>query len=211
MYYPECKGPFHSTCPIVLGSGSPRRRRLLEALGLSISVYSGSVKELGDSSGLPPDQFTMENAMRKLGATLEACDAEVILCADTCVYCDGVILGKPSSFQDAVNMLKMLDKRWHEVFTSFAVLRAHDNLLKQKTISSGVFIDVISDRALQAYCHTEEPYDKAGGYAIQGYGAFMARRIQGSYTNIVGLPVAETVRVLLDIGAIEPCVTDSKE
>ncbi len=206
MYYKKCQGPFRSSCSIVLASGSPRRRVLLRQLGLSFSVCTGKVHELDDASGFQPDQLTMENAMMKLEAAKGPCSADVIICADTCVYCNGRVFGKPVDFQQAVEMLSQLSGRWHEVYTSFVLFRKKEDKLKQKTVISRVYLDIINSEVLHAYCSSEEPYDKAGGYAVQGSGAFLVREIEGSYTNVVGLPITELVRDLLALGAIEPCV-----
>jgi len=211
MHNQQCQGPFRSACSIVLGSGSPRRKELLSSIGLTFSVCQAGVEELDQSSGLDPAELTMQNAMRKLGALERKCTGDVILCADTCVFCKGTILGKPSSFEDALGMLRFLDKKWHEVFTSFVLLRTSDGILKGTTVTSRVFLDVINEKVLRAYCSSEEPYDKAGGYAIQGSGAFLTRQIDGSYTNVVGLPITETVELLLELGAIEPCVSNWKK
>ncbi len=206
MYHEKCQGPFCSSCSIVLGSGSPRRRDLLRQLGLSFSVCTGRVRELDDSSGLYPDKLTMQNAILKLEAVKDLCSADVIICADTCVYCSGKIFGKPVNFEHAVDMLARLSGRWHKVYTSFALFRREKGQLRKRTVVSRVFIDVINRDVLCAYCNSSEPYDKAGGYAIQGTGAFLVRQIEGSYTNVVGLPVTELVKDLLELGAIKPCV-----
>ena len=208
MHHKECQGPFRSACSIVLGSGSPRRRELLKSIGLAFSICKARVQELDESSGLHPEQLTWENARRKLQASKARCNGDVILCADTCVFCQDVVLGKPSSFEEAQGMLKFLDKKWHQVFTSFVLLRKSDGLIREKTVTSRVYLDVINDGVLHAYCSSTEPYDKAGGYAVQGSGSFLTRQIEGSYTNVVGLPITETVESLLEIGAIEPCVTE---
>ena len=210
MHNRKCQGPFRSACSLVLGSGSPRRKALLERLGLSFTVCIVEAEELDGTSGLSPEELTMENAMRKLSGAKKVCSADAVICADTCVYCEGKILGKPSSFDEAFSMLKFLNRKWHEVYTSFAALRVSSGQLKRKTVSSRVFIDVINEDILYAYCSSSEPYDKAGGYAVQGRGSFLTKRIDGSYTNVVGLPITETVETLLELGIIEPCVTDMK-
>jgi len=205
MYNKKCQGPFRSSCSIVLASGSPRRRVLLRQLGLSFSVCTSKVHELDDASGFQPDQLTKQNAILKLEAAKDLCSADVIICADTCVYCNSKIFGKPIDFQQAVEMLSQLSGRWHEVYTSFVIFRKKEDKLRKKTVTSRVYLDTISSEVLHAYCSSEEPYDKAGGYAVQGSGAFLVRKIEGSYTNVVGLPITELVKDLLELRAIEPC------
>ncbi|NPA94001.1 MAG: septum formation protein Maf, partial [Thermodesulfobacteria bacterium] len=199
---------FRTARTIGLGSKSPRRRQLLENLGLEFELCSGDAEELDGSSGLSPKELTMENAIRKLHVVKESCNSQVVLCADTCVYCQGRILGKPKDFEDARSMLGFLSGKWHEVFTSFVVFDKSQQAQMEKTVTSRVFLDAIDTRVIDAYCGTEEPYDKAGAYAVQGAGAFLVRKIEGSYTNVVGLPITEVVEALLKVGAIEPCVKD---
>ncbi len=207
MYDKKCQGPFRASTSIALASGSPRRRQLLTSLGVSFVVCSVDVQELDGDSGLSPDKLTLENAMLKLNEARKVCNTNVLICADTCVYCDRKIFGKPLNFDDAFNMLSFLSGKWHEVFTSFVIYKEEQALLRERTICSKVYLDVINPKVLHAYCSSKEPYDKAGGYAIQGVGAFMVQKIEGSYTNVVGLPVTEVVKELLDIGAIEPCAS----
>ncbi len=208
MYHKKCKGPFRSIRTIALASGSPRRKRLLEALGLDFYVCSTDVKELDPASGLTPAEFTMQNAKLKLDGAVDICSQDFIICADTCVFHADRILGKPRHFAEAKAMLHYLSRKWHQVFTSFVVWQRSDGSLRQETVVSRVFLDPLNEDVISAYCSSDEPYDKAGGYAVQGTGAFLVRGIDGSYTNVVGLPLTEILAALLDMGAVEPCVKD---
>ncbi len=206
MHNGECSGAFQTVRSIGLGSQSPRRRDLLQGLGLEFTICSVDVEELDGSSGLSPEDLTLENARIKLTGVRSKCDAQVVICADTCVFCQGKILGKPKNFEEAVSMLRLLSGRWHQVFTGVVVFDAESGRQFERTVLSRVFIDALGQEVIRAYCSMQEPYDKAGGYAVQGKGAFLVRKIEGSYTNVVGLPVTEVVEALLEIGAIRPCV-----
>ncbi len=126
----------------------------------------------------------------------------IVIGADTIVVIDGLILGKPSSKSEARKMLAMLSGRTHKVFTAYCVAF----LSKNKTYSESIFTEVtfksLSDAEIEWYVCTDEPYDKAGAYALQGKGVFMAESLKGSYTNVIGLPVSHVMSHLLEQGFI---------
>jgi septum formation protein len=121
-----------------------------------------------------------------------------VLSADTTVTIDGDILGKPASREEAVAMLERLSGRTHEVLTSIAV--QHTNMVEQLTQVSRVRFATLSAASIKAYCATQEPYDKAGGYGIQGLAALFVEHIDGSHSGIMGLPLYETAKLLRQAG-----------
>jgi septum formation protein len=123
--------------------------------------------------------------------------------ADTIVIINGEILGKPRTHDEAKKMLSKLSGRVHTVFTGFTVARKNAHILIRDAIESSVRFREISEDEMVWYVRSEEPYDKAGGYAVQGMGAFFIKEICGSYTNVMGLPLCEVVDVLKSIGAID--------
>lgn len=205
MHERKCEGPFQALIPIILASGSPRRRELLKGLGIDFEVIVTDEKELGEESGLLPRDLVIENAKLKARAVSKNRPSSLIIGADTCVYIDGKILGKPKNKKEAFFMLNLLSKRWHTVFTGVHCYCHEKGIEKEIVVETKVFLDSFDDEILKAYIDTGEPFDKAGGYAVQAVGGFMIRKIEGSYTNVIGFPMSEVIDILLDINAIKPC------
>lgn len=195
---------------IYLASKSPRRRELLRQIGVEFELLllrdhtprGPEVSEIVLPNERAEDyvaRVTLEKAAfaqktmwwRKL-------PARPILAADTTVVIDGRILGKPADEAEAIAMLRALSGRTHQVLTHIAVL--HNEQTFQKTQRSDVTFIALSDAVIRAYCATKEPYDKAGGYAIQGYAALFVQDIAGSYSGIMGLPLFETGQLLEQAG-----------
>ena len=206
----ECRGPFRAAAPLILASASPRRKELMDRLGLEFETSVCSLEELGPDSGLLPRDLVLHNAHTKAAETAAGRPDAVVIGADTCVALSGRIFGKPKDTRDAVSMLRDLSGRWHRVFTGCSVLWSKTGRQVRRAVESRVYLSDLDDEVIRSYCMTGEPLDKAGAYAIQGKGSFMVRQIEGSYTNVVGLPMAELVETLLEMGAIEPCVKDLK-
>jgi len=173
--------------PLLLASSSPRRKALLEAAGFQLAVYSPNVDETWP--GGAPESGVIQIAQKKLAAC--PTDSSVCLAADTIVCIDGKILGKPQDEKDALQMLKMLSGRCHEVFTAFALRYQNQHI--HGVVRSLVWFRLLQDDEMNRYISTGEPFDKAGSYGIQGQGAFLLDRIEGSYTNIMGLPLKEVL------------------
>jgi septum formation protein len=194
--------------PLLLASGSPRRRELLERLGVPLLVRSVDVDEAvrGDEQA---DAYLERIVGSKLAAALalpQAARCAAVLVADTAVLQDGRILGKPCDDADALAMLRALVGRRHQVSTRFAFGDAADALGRQAhTVTTDVWFRSASDDELERYVQTGEGRDKAGSYAVQGIGAFLVERVSGSYTNVVGLPLCEVVKALQDCGRLGPC------
>lgn len=189
---------------LILASASPRRREILATLGLSFEVRPSRA----DETGLQIEDditFVREAALLKLRSALgEASEAGTyFLAADTIVCVDGRRLGKPSDEQDALRMLKLLVGRDHLVRTAVALGRSGDGLIDTRLAETRVWFRAASDDALRRYLASGESYDKAGAYAVQGLGSGFVTRLDGSYTNVVGLPASEVLTLLLEHGALQ--------
>jgi septum formation protein len=125
-----------------------------------------------------------------------------IIGADTIVVIDGLILGKPKNKKQASDMLRRLSGREHKVFTGFTIAHAATEVCQTKVVQSAVKFKIISPKEIKWYISCDEPYDKAGGYAVQGKGAYFIQSIRGSYTNVIGLPLCEVLEVLINLKAI---------
>lgn len=184
------------TTRLVLASSSPRRRELLEALGLAFTVQSADVDETPRPGERVAD-LVLRLAAKKVQA-FPAAAGELVIGADTEVVLDGRALGKPRDADDALGMLSLLSGRSHEVMTGIAV--TNGGRVETALSVTGVrFRDIDPDEA-RRYWHTGEPRGKAGAYAIQGLGALFVEAIAGSYSGVVGLPVFETADLLRRFG-----------
>jgi septum formation protein len=196
--------------PLVLGSASPRRREILESLRLPFEVAAADIDEaVHDREGTVPYlvrivQAKLHAVQGRLGGELGA-RAAAVLVADTSVIVDGAILGKPADSGDARRMIERLAGRTHEVHTRFAIGAADMAAgapLHAETVVTRVTFRPLSPAEARAYAESDEGKDKAGGYAVQGLGAALVSRIDGSYTNVVGLPACEVVVALGRLGLI---------
>lgn len=172
---------------IVLASASPRRQELLRQIGCGFRVVVSDAEELS-GDGISPEQLAVENARRKAEdvAAKEGGNAPV-LGADTVVAVDETILGKPKDETDAVKMLRLLSGRQHLVYTGIAL--AYRGEIYEGVVRTEVWVDELSEKEIEAYIATGEPMDKAGAYAVQGIAAKFIPRIDGSFSNVVGLPL----------------------
>jgi len=186
---------------IVLASASPRRLELLASAGVEFDVCASDIPE-EPIPGEAPADFATRLARDKAVATAARTEGRWFVGADTIVVCAGEIMGKPVDEADAVRMLRKLSGVPHEVITGYAVYdRERDGLLCKAVVTKVVF-KPLRDEEISAYVATGCPMDKAGAYAIQGGAAYMVERIDGSYTNVVGLPLCEVVEDLRRIGAL---------
>jgi len=191
-----------SSSPLCLGSASPRRKDLLNGLGLPIRVVVGDVDE-EPVRGESPLDYLNRVVTDKLSAI--ACRAETfpecaaLLVADTIVRTEDRIIGKPRDVEGALELLQLLSGREHIVHTRYAIASRCDfyRPLASRTVTSKVYLRKSPVEILRRYASTGEGLDKAGAYAVQGIGAFLVERIEGSYSNVVGLPVCEVVSDLL--------------
>ena len=184
------------TVDLVLASGSPRRREILEQIGVKFRVSVSDVEEKPTAEN--PLDFPRENASQKALAVSKKDPSAVVLGFDTLVFLDGKPLGKPKDKQDALRMLKSLNGRSHKVITGVAV--AHGGmLLDASQEETEVFFRDCSLQELEEYVNSLDPMDKAGAYGIQTNGARLIRSIRGCYYNVVGLPVARTLDMLKNL------------
>jgi septum formation protein len=188
-------------CALILASQSPRRSELLKAAGLSFQVIPSEIDE-SRVTLTEPVEYVKTLAQAKTNDIAHQYPDKWVIGADTIVLIDGQILGKPSSKTDARKMLKRLNGKLHQVMTSYAIGCRKAGRFFSETISTEVEFKKLTNEEIEWYIQTDEPFDKAGAYAIQGLGVFMVKRINGSYTNVVGLPVCEVVHALLQEGVI---------
>lgn len=180
---------------IILASKSPRRKQLLAEAGFVFDIEVHDTNESYDDN-LPPREVAEYVAEQKAQAMVGLLkDDEIILAADTIVTADDIIFGKPKDYDDAFRILKLLSGKRHEVITGVCLLSKG----KKKVFSavSGVYFDVMSDAEIDYYIEKYQPYDKAGAYGIQEWiGLCKIEKIEGLYSNIVGLPMADIYREL---------------
>ncbi len=181
--------------PVVLASASPRRRQLLELLGLTFDVAPADVDETW-RNGEPPEAHAERLAREKAEAVRRP--GAVTVAADTIVVVDGEILGKPADPAEARAMLARLAGRGHVVHTAIAV--AYGERRASAVVSTRVWFRPLDAAAVAAYVATGEPLDKAGAYGIQGYGAVLVDRIEGDYFTVMGLGLARLVDLLGEVG-----------
>lgn len=198
------QGAFRETADIVLASGSPRRRELLGLTGAAFRVEPSAVEEPEPDADEPPGGYALRMARLKARDVAKANPGSYVLGADTVVAVGGMILGKPRDEADARRMLAMLSGREHAVVTGCCLIGPDGEVAWELAPVSKVTFARLTEEAMAAYAATGEPLDKAGSYAIQGLGAFMIAGIEGSYTNVVGLPLAEVVEILRTYGVIIP-------
>ena len=176
---------------LILASASPRRRELLGYMGVPFTVVSADAEEVETGT---PREIVEKNALLKGETVLRRCPGRVVLAADTLVNVDGEVLGKPKDAQDAKRMLRLLSGAWHEVHTGVALFSMKG--IARRHVVTRVHFVTLSEETIERYVLSGEPMDKAGAYALQGIGGMFVDSIEGSYSNVIGLPMA-TVRALL--------------
>jgi septum formation protein len=187
---------------LILASASPRRRELLTQAGLKFTVAAANLNEnlLPDEAAAAYVQRLAEEKAQSVWNAHQSSDTLddplMVLGADTCVVCDGHILGKPADTTDARRMLELLSGRTHAVLTGLAVIGG-GKIVRDVEITQVTF-NQLNDREIAQYIANGEPLDKAGAYAIQGYAARWIPRIEGCYFNVMGLPIARTVALLTE-------------
>ena len=183
---------------IILASQSPRRRELLERMGVEFRVVTPDIDEHMERE-LPPDELVRRISAEKARAVAaQAGPDAIVIAADTVVALDGAVLGKPADELEAFKMLSTLSGCRHQVYTGLTVLRGKE----MHTVSeeTAVTFRELSEKEITNYIRTGEPMDKAGAYGIQGYGALLVEGIQGDYYNVMGLPVCRLGGLLKELG-----------
>ncbi|WP_300464185.1 Maf family protein [Desulfobacula sp.] len=193
---------FINTEKIILASQSPRRKELLEQIGVNIKVFPSTINE-ATVSLKNPEAYVKELSFLKATDISVAYPESWILGADTIVVVGDQLLGKPESKADAVEMLTKLNNCEHSVYTGFCVINQKKNAIVKQSVETKVYFKRLSHEEIHWYVNTGEPFDKAGAYAIQGVGAFLVKQISGSYSNVVGLPVCEVVETLKHLNIIQ--------
>lgn len=181
----------------VLASASPRRRELLTQIGIPFRICLSKKEE--ESSQKKPGDIVKELSYTKAKDVFDQGNQDaVVIGADTIVVYDEQVLGKPKDEEDAYKMIKMLQGKTHQVYTGVSVIWRQDNSIQVSSFYAVTDVELygMSEEEIRAYIATNEPYDKAGGYAIQGYFARYVKQIQGDYNNVVGLPVGELYQIL---------------
>lgn len=187
---------------LVLGSASPRRKQILEKLGLRFEVVAADI----DESRLPGEaaaDYVARLALAKARAVARTRAAEcAVLGADTTVVIDGDVLEKPRDLAESERMLRKLSGREHQVHTAVALVLCPEQIVSTCLVTTRVRFCALSEATIKAYAASGEGMDKAGSYGIQELGQALVSEIQGSYSNVVGLPAAETVELLLAAGVL---------
>lgn len=177
---------------LILASKSPRRKELLKQIGIPFVVVVSDAEEVSGNSWTPA-ALVVENAKRKARAVAEKYPDSPVLGADTVVSLEGKIFGKPKDKDEARKMLTALSGKMHEVTTGLALINRNE--IRTTNVTTKVFFDTMTKANIDAYIATEEPMDKAGAYAIQGKAARFIEKIEGSYSNVVGLPLNALIQL----------------
>ena len=184
---------------IVLASASPRRKELLEKIGLKFKVDASDCAEEIDLA-LEPDEIMCRISIEKARAIASRHKDAVIIAADTIGVIGKKMLGKPHTAGEARKMLAQISGKSHDVITGFTVLDTATDKIISATVNTKVYIKKLTQQEIDAYVQTGEPLDKAGAYGIQGLGAVIVEKIEGDYYNVVGLPLSALAEVLQEFG-----------
>ena len=175
--------------PVILASASPRRKELLAGMGIPFEVIPSDAEEISAEGGLPAEEIVRINAVLKAGSVAGSHPGSLVIGSDTVVECDGRIFGKPASVDEAVSMLKNLSGRPHRVMTGVALQLRQTSLNRSFTEISRVVFKDLSDAGIREYMSLVNVMDKAGAYAIQEHSELILARLDGSLSNVIGLPV----------------------
>ena len=190
---------------LILASGSPRRREILESVGAEFELLLPDVDE--NVPPLSPEQTVMTLAERKCRAALEllppGSEGRIVVAADTVVAYEGEIFGKPHTPERAKEMLRSLAGNWHHVYTGITVINTRSGRILRNVDKTRVHLVPMTEQEINAYVATGEPLDKAGAYGIQGMGGMFVDRIDGSYSNVVGLPMSMLRTMLAQVGGVD--------
>ena len=185
--------------PVILASASPRRKELLEIIGMKFRVDAGDLEEDLDLALAPP-ALAKHLSREKAFSVSEKYRDALIIAADTFISFRNRLLGKPHTAREAVRMLAMLSGKSHTVITGYAVLDTATGKCVSRAIETRVWLRKLTATEIRAYVRTGEPLDKAGAYAIQGLGSLIVMKIEGDYFNVVGLPLASLAKTLKTFG-----------
>jgi septum formation protein len=184
---------------IILASASPRRKELLELIGLQFKIDPGDYKE-NMNLKLSPHEIARALSLEKAKSVAEKYNNAIIIAADTFVIIRGQLLGKPHTEDEAKRMLVLLDGATHSVITGFTILDTDTGRKISRSVETKVTFRKLTEKEIDAYVKTKEPLDKAGAYAIQGLGSILVKKIEGDYFNVIGLPLCPLVECLVEFG-----------
>ena len=184
---------------IILASASPRRKELLEKIGLKFEVEPSNYAE-DMHSKLSPNELARSISLEKAKVVAGRHKNAIVIAADTFIVFRGKILGKPNSLAEARKMLMTLKGKSHSVITGFTILDSDQNKVLTKSVETIIHIRNLTSEEVDAYVKSREPLDKAGAYAIQGLGSVIVEKIEGDYFNVIGLPLSALVEGLKEFG-----------
>jgi len=188
---------------LVLASSSPRRKALLESIGIECEIIIPSSDESLLEKENPVDYVLRIATEKSISVSEKLRGDYLVIGADTAVVVDKEVLGKPYDEIEAEEMLRKISGRAHHVLTAFSITKPEAEILHTHVVGTEVLVKTLEPEEIEGYIKTTEPMDKAGAYGIQGLGAFMIKEIRGSYTNVVGLPLVEVIEALKKLGALE--------
>ncbi len=195
---------------LILASQSPRRKYLLEQAGLEFTVMPSDIDE--DSVRLSaPETYVKTLSKAKADDISSRFPESWVIGADTIVLINNTILGKPGDRKQAETMLKQLSGQTHDVYTGYTICCKKQNKRITDVVKTSVLFKKLTHDEIQWYIRTDEPFDKAGAYAIQGLGTFLVKKINGSYTNVVGLPGFKGIETLIKEGIIRIDANNTRE
>ena len=184
---------------IILASASPRRKELLERIGLKFEVEPSNYEEEMHSE-LEPHELAQKISLEKAKVVASKHKNAIVIAADTFIVFGGKILGKPHTENEARKMLKTINGKPHSVITGFSIIDTAKNKTLSKSVETKIYIRKLTTAEIDAYVKSKEPLDKAGAYAIQGLGAVIVERIDGDYFNVMGLPLSALMEALKEFG-----------
>ena len=184
---------------IILASASPRRKELLEKIGLRFEVEPSNYEE-DMSSQLSPDELAKSISLEKARIVARKHRNAIVIAADTFIVFKGKIMGKPNTEAEARKMLSTLKGKSHSVITGFTILDTDENKVVSRSVETIIHIKNLTPEEIDAYVRSKEPLDKAGAYAVQGLGSVIVERIEGDYFNVMGLPLSALAEGLKEFG-----------
>jgi septum formation protein len=184
---------------IILASASPRRKELLEKIGLRFEVEPSNYEE-DMPSALEPHEFAQKISLEKAKVVASKHKNAIVIAADTFIIFGSQILGKPHTEKEARKMLETISGKSHSVITGFSIIDTGTSKTLSKSVETKIYIRKLTLAEIDAYVKSKEPLDKAGAYAIQGLGAIFVEKIEGDYSNVIGLPLSALTEALKEFG-----------
>jgi septum formation protein len=184
---------------IILASASPRRKELLEKIGLKFDVEPSDYEE-DISPGIEPHKLAKSLSLKKAELVAKNYENALVIAADTFIVINDEVLGKPLTENEARRMLRTINGRQHSVITGFTIIDTGNSKAITRSLETKVHIKKLTSKEIDSYVESKEPLDKAGAYAIQGLGSVIVEKIEGDYFNVIGLPLSAVVESLKEFG-----------